>query len=341
MTYDNVMPTQVRLKHYPSGPVDADCWEFTRVDPGAPGHDEARVRMLWLSVDPGMRGWITPKRSYMPPVQPGEVMRAFGVGQVVASGSERLRAGDIVTGFTGVQTEGVLDARQLQRIDLAHAPARSYLSGLGMTGFTAYFGMLDVARPQAGQTVVVSAAAGAVGSVAAQIAKLQGCRVVGIAGGAAKTAYLRDQLGLDVVIDYKNEALDAALRAAAPAGIDVYFDNVGGITLDTVLMQINRHARIAVCGAISQYVDLERAHGPANYLQLIGQSATMQGFTMRDYIGRMPEAFAALLKWSRQGQMQFREHVLPGIESFPAAFQMLFTGENNGKLLLDLQCRHT
>lgn len=335
-TLKSALPVQIRLRRYPEGSVSADSWEFTHDDPGTPGPGQVRVRMLWLSVDPGMRGWITPKRSYMPPVQPGEVMRAFGVGEVIASGSERLQPGDIVTGFTGVQTEGLLDARLLRRIDLAYAPARSYLSGLGMTGYTAYFGMLDVGQPKAGQTVVVSAAAGAVGSIAAQIAKIQGARVVGIAGGAAKTTYLRDELGLDAVIDYKNEALDTALAATAPNGIDVYFDNVGGAVLDAVLMRINHHARIAVCGGISQYVDLENARGPTNYLQIIAQSATMQGFTMRDYMERVPEAFMALRNWSGEGKLRFREHVLSGIEAFPAAFQMLFTGQNNGKLLLDL-----
>ena len=174
--------------------------------------------MSCISVDPGMRGWITPKRSYMPPVQPGEVMRAFGVGEVVASQSEKFAPGDIVTGFTGVQTLGLLDARTVRKIDLRFASARDYLSGLGMTGYTAYFGLLDVGKPQPGQTVVVSAAAGAVGSVVCQIARINGCRVIGIAGGAEKTAWLKDALGVDAAIDYKAGPVDAALDAACPDG---------------------------------------------------------------------------------------------------------------------------
>jgi NADPH-dependent curcumin reductase len=331
--------TQVRLRAYPQGVVGADTWSITNDLPAEPAAGQLLVRMSCISVDPGMRGWITPKRSYMPPVQPGEVMRAFGVGEVVASQSEKFQPGDIVTGFTGVQTLGLLDARTVRKVDLRFASARDYLSGLGMTGYTAYFGLLDVGKPQPGQTVVVSAAAGAVGSVVCQIARINGCRVIGIAGGAEKTAWLKDSLGVDAAIDYKAGSVDAALDAACPEGIDLYFDNVGGDILEAVLMRINRHARIVVCGGISQYADVEQAKGPANYLQLVTQSATMQGFTMRDYMHRVPEALMALATWRAEGKLQFREHVLQGIESFPEAFDMLFSGANHGKLLIDLEER--
>ncbi len=328
---------QIRLNAYPQGPVGPETWRLTHDAPGRPAPGQVLLKMQWLSVDPGMRGWITPKRSYMPPVQPGEVMRAFGVGEVIASATQGFKPGDVVTGFTGVQTLGCVDATMVRKIDLRWASARHYLSGLGMTGYTAYFGLLDVGKPQAGQTVVVSAAAGAVGSIVCQIAKLMGCRVIGIAGGAKKCAYLRDVLGLDVVIDYKNNDLSVALKESAPSGIDLYFDNVGGETLDAVLMRINRHARIVVCGGISQYADLEHARGPANYLQLVAQSATMQGFTMRDYMTRIPEAFMQLADWHAKGQIQFREHVLDGIESFPGAYDLIFAGGNQGKLLICLE----
>jgi NADPH-dependent curcumin reductase CurA len=331
--------TQVRLEAYPEGVVGADTWRVTHDMPEEPAAGQLLVRMRCISVDPGMRGWISPKRSYMPPVQPGEVMRAFGVGEVVASQSEKFAPGDIVTGFTGVQTLGLLDARTVRKIDLRFASARDFLSGLGMTGYTAYFGLLDVGKPQPGQTVVVSAAAGAVGSVVCQIARINGCRVIGIAGGAEKTAWLKEALGVDAAIDYKAGPVDAALDAACPDGIDLYFDNVGGDILDAVLMRINRHARIVVCGGISQYADVEHAKGPANYLQLVTQSATMQGFTMRDYMHRVPEALVALATWRAEGKLQFREHVLQGIESFPEAFDMLFSGANHGKLLIDLEER--
>ena len=202
----SVLPvTQVRLRAYPTGPVGPETWQITHDAPTAPGPNQVLLQMHMLSIDPGMRGWIAPKRSYMPPVKPGEVMRGFGVGTVLESNAKAFAPGDVVTGLTGIQTTGVVDAMFLRKIDLALAPASSYLSGLGMTGFTAYFGLLDIGKPKAGQTVVVSAAAGAVGSMACQIAKIQGCRVVGIAGGADKCAYLRDVLGLDAVIDYKAE----------------------------------------------------------------------------------------------------------------------------------------
>jgi NADPH-dependent curcumin reductase CurA len=327
---------QVRLARYPEGRVDAGVWAWT-TDPTPPlGEGEVRLRVDWLSVDPGMRGWITPKRSYIEPVAPGEVMRAFGVGTVLESRSDRFQPGDTATGLTGVQTEAVLPGSALRRLDTTFAEPRSFLSGLGMTGYTAYFGLLDVGRPEAGQTVVVSAAAGAVGSVAAQVAKIHGCRVVGIAGGEAKTSWLRDELRLDAVIDYKAGDLEAALAAATPEGIDVYFDNVGGDILDAVLMRLNRHARVVVCGGISQYGEMNAVRGPSNYLQLVAQSATMRGFTMRDYLRRIPEAFLQLLTWSKSGELVFREHVLDGIDRFPEAFDMLFRGENHGKLLLRL-----
>lgn len=326
--------TQVRLAAYPKGLPSAATWTITHDPVPSPATGEVRVAMDWISVDPGMRGWITPKRSYMPPVEPGEVMRAFGVGTVVESAFDRLAVGDLVTGFTGVQTEAVLAGRELRRIDPAYGAPQSFLSGLGMTGYTAYFGLLDIGRPEPGQTVVVSAAAGAVGSVVCQIARIRGCRVVAIAGGEAKTRWLREELGVDVAVDYRAGNLGPALDQAAPDGIDVYFDNVGGEILDAVLMRINRHARIAVCGGISQYADMDAVRGPANYLQLVAQSATMQGFTMRDYLRRIPEALMQLLQWTATGQLRFREHVIDGIENFPEALGMLFRGENHGKLLI-------
>lgn len=333
--------TQVRLTAYPSGPPTASTWAITH-DPLPPlGEGDVQVALSHVSVDPGMRGWITPKRSYMPPIRPGDVMRAFGVGRVVASRCDGLAVGDVVTGFTGVQTAAVLPGKWLRTVDATLAPPEAYLGGLGMPGYTAYFGLLDVGRPRAGETVVVSSAAGAVGSIVCQIAKHHGCRVVGIAGGPAKCAFVRDALGADAVIDYRAAPIAEALAAAAPDGVDVYFDNVGGPTLDAVLLQVNRHARIVVCGGISQYADMDRVVGPANYLQLVTQSARMQGFTMRDYLARIPEAFVQLLQWSREGKLRFREHVVDGIEAFPRAFAMLFAGENHGKLLLRLAVEDT
>ncbi|MFN8949313.1 MAG: NADP-dependent oxidoreductase [Alphaproteobacteria bacterium] len=328
--------TQFRLAKYPSGAGFEGIFARTEDALAEMKPGEVHLRLSHISVDPGMRGWITPKRSYMPPVQPGEVMRAFGVGEVVASRADGIAAGDWMSGFTGVQTEAVLPARMLRKIDPRLAPPRSYLSGLGMTGYTAYFGLLDVGRPAAKETVVVSAAAGAVGSIAGQIARLKGCHVIGIAGGEHKRQFLLNDLKLHGAIDYKAGPIGPQLAALAPNGVDVYFDTVGGEALDAVLSQINRRGRIVLCGGISQYGDMDHVRGPSNYLQMIAQSVTMQGFTMRDYMDRVPEAFMSLMQWQAAGEIIFREHVVKGIDAFPDALAMLFAGRNEGKLLIEL-----
>ena len=331
-----MQPTQIRLVDYPTGTPTDETWTITH-DPSPELRDgEIEVDVQLVSVDPGMKGWISPWRSYIDPVQPGEVMRAFGIGPVTRSASARYAVGDVVSGFTGVQTTAVVDSRAVRPIDLGLGPAELHVSVLGMTGFTGYFGMLDLGRPEAGQTVLVSAASGAVGSVAAQVAKRQGARVVGVAGGPAKCAYLTDILGLDAAIDYKAGPIAESLESAVPDGIDVYFDNVGGETLDAALMEINRKARIVVCGGISQYGDMTTAAGPTNYLQLISKSASMTGFTMLDYMHRIPEAIADLAAWVADGSLSHRQHILDGIETFPEALRMLFRGENHGKLLVRL-----
>ncbi|MEY2758227.1 MAG: hypothetical protein RIR33_2005 [Pseudomonadota bacterium] len=329
-------PIQYRMMRYPDGAGLNGVWERTMDPVPVLAEGDVRLRMSHISVDPGMRGWITPKRSYMPPVKPGEVMRAFGVGEVVESRAEGIAAGDWMTGFTGVQSEAALSARSLRKIDTRFASPRDYLSGLGMTGYTAYFGLLDVGQPARGETVVVSAAAGAVGSIVAQLARIRGCTVVGIAGGERKRRFLLDDLKVHEALDYKASPIAEQLAVAAPNGIDVYFDNVGGETLDAALGLINRHGRIVVCGGISQYGDMDAVRGPSNYLQLVAQSARMQGFTMRDYIDRIPEAFMALAQWRASGEILFREHVVKGIERFPEAFDMLFSGANEGKLLIEV-----
>ncbi len=329
-------PTQIRLDHYPAGIPGDDAWTVTH-DPTPELVDgQVEVDVQLISIDPGMKGWITPMRSYMPPIEPGDVMRSFGIGPVTRSASDRLRVGDVVTGFLGAQTEAVVDARAVRRCDVSVAPMELHLGVLGMTGFTGYFGMLDIGRPESSHTVVVSAASGAVGSVAAQVAKRSDARVVGIAGGPAKCAYLVDELGLDAAVDYKSTSSSIAeqLAAATPSGIDVYFDNVGGEVLEAVLQHINDHARIVLCGGIAGYDDMAGAAGPAGYMKLVTTSSLMQGFTMKDYFHRIPEAFADLLAWVADGSLRHREHIVEGIERFPEALRMLFDGQNNGKLLL-------
>ena len=331
-----MQPTQIRLVDYPTGTPTDETWTLTHLPTRDLQDGEIEIDVQFVSIDPGMKGWISTWRSYIDPIQPGDVMRAFGIGPVTKSASPRYKVGDVVSGFTGVQTTAVVDSRGVRPIDLGLGPAELHMSVLGMTGFTGYFGMLDLGCPEPGQTVLVSAASGAVGSVAAQVAKRQGARVVGIAGGPAKCAYLTDMLGLDAAIDYKAGPVAELLEAVVPSGIDIYFDNVGGETLDAALMQINRKARIIVCGGISQYGDMTTATGPANYLQLISKSATMTGFTMLDYMHRIPEALTDLSAWVEDGSLRHRQHILEGIESFPEGLRMLFRGENHGKLLIRL-----
>jgi NADPH-dependent curcumin reductase CurA len=328
------MTNPIQIRFAGPAPTDHELWRITR-DPAPQLQDgEVQLKLSHVSVDPAMRGWITNKRSYIEPVQPGEIMRAFGVGEVVASKAEGFAPGDWVTGFTGLANACVLPSKFIRKIDISLAEPKDYLSGLGMTGYTAYFGITDIGQPKTGETVVISAAAGAVGSIACQVARNLGARVIGIAGGPEKCAWLRDELKIDGVIDYKNESIANGLERETPDGIDVYYDNVGGEVLDEVLARINRRARLVICGAISQYGDMLNMTGPSNYMALITHSARMQGFTMRDYMRRVPEAFKQLLQWKHEGKLTYRDHVLEGLENFPQAFEMLFRGENTGKLLI-------
>lgn len=327
---------RVRLDVIPPGLPDAKTWRWTQEPAREPEEGEVKLAVRYISVDPAMAGWIQPMRSYAEPVKPGDVMKAFGIGEVVASRNDRNKIGDFVFGFTGVQTDVTLPGKGLRKLDPKIVPLPKYLGGLGMPGFTGYFGLTDIGQPKEGETVVVSAAAGAVGSVVCQVAKIKGARVIAIAGGAEKCRYLVEELGVDAAIDYKGEDVGAALDRLAPNGIDVYFDNVGGDTLDAVLARIRRHARIVVCGGVSQYSQFGKARGPANYLQLTAQSGTMRGFTMLDYIARIPEAAMALGGWMMQGKLKTREHIVKGIDQFPTALEMLFSGKNNGKLMIEV-----
>ena len=327
---------QVRLAQRPENLPTADTWQFTSDAIKAPEDGEISVKLHYLSVDPAMKGWISTKKSYIEPVEIGEVMRGFGVAEVIDSRSDYYQVGDFCTGFTGIQTHATCHSKSLRKIDPNFAPLSRFMGGLGMPGFTGYFGLLDIGKPQQGDTVVVSSAAGAVGHVVCQIAKLKGCRVVGIAGGPEKCGYLRDELKLDAVVDYKQGNIAQQLEQASPNGIDVYFDAVGGETLDAVLMLMNRLGRIVLCGAISQYGDMDKQVGPSNYMQLIAQSIVMQGFTMRDYMHRTKEAVVDLLTWEAEGKKKFREHILQGIDCFPQAVDMIYQGKNNGKLMIKL-----
>jgi len=326
---------QILLAARPMGMPKATDWTLQTVPVQEPGEGEVLVRVLYLSLDPAMRGWMNDVRSYIKPVGLGEVMRAGGVGEVVASKAEGFKPGDHVSGTLNVQQYALARAKDLVRLDLGLAPLTNYLSVLGMPGLTAYFGLLDVGQPKAGETVVVSGAAGAVGQVVGQIAKLKGCRVVGIAGGADKCRWVVDDLGFDAAIDYKAEPVGKALRQHCPKGIDVYFDNVGGDILDAALGALAFRGRIVICGAISQYNATAEVKGPSKYLSLLVNRARMEGMVIFDYVDRFPEAVREMAGWLAQGKLKAREHIVEGgIPAFPETLNMLFTGENFGKLVL-------
>jgi NADPH-dependent curcumin reductase CurA len=330
---------QIRLAKRPVGMPTAADWSVTvEPVPECPA-DGVLVKTLALSLDPAMRGWMNEGKSYIAPVGIDEVMRAGGIGTVVASNAPGLAVGDTVSGLLGVQSYAAFTGAEIARgavsaIDLALGTETQWLNTLGMPGMTAYFGLFDVGRPQPGETVVVSGAAGAVGQTVGQLAKIHGCRVVGIAGGPAKCRFVVEELGFDACIDYKAGPVKEGLRQHAQEGVDVYFDNVGGEILDAALARIRRGARIVVCGAISQYNATEAVRGPANYLSLLVNRARMEGMVVFDYAARYPEAIRAIAGHLRSGRLKSREDVETGLERFPEVLPMLFRGENFGKLVL-------
>ena len=328
---------QIRLAARPQGLPTDEVWEHTSEPVSEPGDGEVLVQVKYISLDPAMRGWMNDAKSYMPPVGIGEVMRAGAVGEVIASRSDRVPVGAHVTGTFGVQEYAIAPANTVIAIDPDAAPLPVWLGTLGMPGMTAYFGLLDVGKLAEGDVVVVSGAAGAVGSVVGQIAKLKGCRAVGLAGGPEKCAHVVDALGFDACIDYKSEKVSHALHQHCPDGIDVYFDNVGGEILDAALAQLRRHARVVICGAISQYNATGRMQGPANYMSLLVNRASMTGFLVFDFADRYAEAATEMAGWLGSGQLKtFEDVATGGVEAFPETFLRLFRGENLGKLVLEV-----
>lgn len=327
--------TQVKLIARPVGAPTADCWEIIETETPELAENQILVQNQYLSIDPAMRGWMNEGKSYIRPVKIGEVMRALAAGVVVESKHDDFKAGDFVTAGTGVQEYAVLDGKEAVKVDPSFVPLPAYLGTLGMSGLTGYFGLLDTGQPKEGETVVVSGAAGAVGSVVGQIAKIKGCRVVGIAGGADKCQYVVDELGFDACVDYKVGNLRNQLKEACPAGIDVYFDNVGGEILDTVLTLINLRARIVICGAISQYNATEKPVGPSNYLSLLVNRARMEGIVVFDNAANYGKAVKEMAGWIAQGKLNSKVYVAEGgVRAFPETLMKLFKGENTGKLVL-------
>ncbi len=326
---------QLIFKKRPVGLPEADTWELQSNPIPEPNEGEVLIQQHYISLDPAMRGWMNEGKSYIEPVQINDVMRAGSVGKVIkANNHPKFKEGDYLTGWGGVQQYTVTDGSNWYQVDPSLAPLPMYIGTLGMPGMTAYFGILEVGKIKEGDTVLVSGAAGAVGSVVGQIAKIKGCRVIGIAGGADKCKYVVEELGFDGAIDYKSEKIHAGLKRECPKGIDVYFDNVGGEILDAALARLRMHARIVICGAISQYNNKTAMKGPSNYLSLLVNRATMQGMVVMDYAKDYGKAAMEMGGWIAQGKLKSKEDIYEGIENFHETFLRLFSGEKMGKLVL-------
>jgi hypothetical protein len=317
--------------------VDASNFELRESPVPEPGEGEFLVRNLYLSLDPAMRAWLTDVRSYVPPVQIGEVMRGGTVGRVLESRHSGFEQGDLVLGAFGWQDYAISDGGGMMPVNKVPegVPLTMPLGVLGLTSLTAYFGLKEIGRPEPGDTVVVSGAAGATGSVAGQLAKHWGCRAIGIAGGGEKGEWLTGELGFDAAIDYKSENVSERLRELCPKGLDVFFDNVGGQILEAALANLAMHSRVVLCGAISNY-NAEEPAGPRNYMNLLVRRSRMEGFIVFDYFPRTDEAMAELVPLVTEGKIRYREDVREGLETAPAALVDLYTGNNRGKLLVKI-----
>ena len=320
------------LARRPEGELKDSDFSLVETEAPAPGDGEALVKVVMLSCDPTQRAWIAGD-TYLPAVKIGEVVRSFGAGRVETSNSPDLKPGEIVLGLLGWQDYAAMKPAALTKLPPG-APIELAMGVLGMIGITAYFGLLDVGRPKEGETVVVSGAAGATGSIVGQIAKIKGCRVIGIAGGAEKCRWLTQDLGLDAAIDYKADNVKARLKELCPKGIDIFFDNVGGPILDAALARLALRGRIVLCGGISSYDVAEPPPGPRNYLNLVSRRGRMEGFLVSDYLPRAKEAIGALAGWIKEGKLKHRVDVQHGLENAPATLRRLFEGKNEGKQLL-------
>lgn len=324
---------QIVLAKRPSGQVGADCFARAESAVPQPGDGQVLVKVDWLSIDPTIRMWMA-MDTYLPAIEIGAPIRSAGLGTVIESNNDDIPVGTVLFGTPGWQEYAVMGPRD-QVIPEGVDPTAA-LSVFGITGLTAYFGLLDIGRPREGETVVVSGAAGATGSVVGQIAKIKGCRVIGIAGGPEKCRLLTEELGFDAAIDYRNDNVAQALAGTCPDGIDVFFDNVGGDILEAALANLALHGRVVMCGAISQYNQSVPAPGPRNLSILISKRGRIEGFIILDYLSRAAEAITELAPWVLSGQVKYRVDVLDGLASAPDALERLFTGENTGKMLVRL-----
>ncbi len=333
MTHTN--SREIRLKNRPEGMPRETDFEFAEIQLPEIGEGEVLVQNIYMSVDPYMRGRMYDRKSYIPPFQIGMPLDGGCVGRVIASKKDSFQVGDYVLGMLGWREYFVSDGQGLNKVDPAIAPIQSYLGTLGMPGLTAYAGLLHIGRPQEGQTVFVSAASGAVGSVVCQIAKLKGCRVVGSAGSDEKISWLLKEAGLDAAFNYKKVGdIIAEVGKHCPKGIDVYFENVGGVHLEAALEHMNTYGRIIACGMISMYNATEPVAGPTNLAYIIGKQLTMQGFIVTDHFDKMQQFYSDMGKWIVEGKIKWKETVVDGIENAPKAFIGLFRGENFGKMIV-------
>ncbi|VAW16933.1 Putative NADP-dependent oxidoreductase PA1648 [hydrothermal vent metagenome] len=331
------MNKRIIFKQRPAGNTDANTWALESSAIPEPSDGEVLIQHHYISLDPAMRGWLNDRKSYIAPVQIDEVMRAGSIGKVIkANNHPKFKEGDCLSGWGGVQQYVVTNGDQWYKVDPELAPMTTYIGALGMPGMTAYFGILEVAKIKEGDKVLVSGAAGAVGSIVGQIAKIKGCTVIGIAGGEAKCKYIVDALGFDGAIDYKSEDLSEAMKRECSKGIDVYFDNVGGEILNAALARLRLNACIVICGAISQYNNNEKEEvkGPSNYLSLLINRASMTGMVVLDYAENYGKAAQEMGLWMMQGKLKSKEDVYEGIENFQDTYQRLFTGDKMGKLVL-------
>ena len=329
---------QIILKNRPKGFPDENTWAIETVTIPELEEGEILIEHHYVSLDPAMRGWMNDTKSYIPPVELEHVMRSGAIGKVIKNNNNpKFEIGDCVTSWGGVQQYSISNGDGWYKVDEKLASMPMYLGTLGMPGMTAYFGILEVGKIKEGDIVLVSGAAGAVGSIVGQIAKLKGCTVIGIAGGQEKCDYLKNELGFDEAIDYKNENIYSALKKKCPKGVDVYFDNVGGIILDAALSKLRMHAKIVICGAISQYNNKHKINGPSNYLSLLVTRSSMQGMVVTDYAKEFGTAAKQMGIWMKEGKLKSREDIYEGIENFQETYNRLFSGKKNGKLVLKVK----
>lgn len=329
------MNQQITLVRRPSGHAVQTDFEFKTEDIRELKKGEFLVKNEFISLDPAMRGWMNAGTTYMPGVTLGEVMRGFATGKIIQSKNDQYKVDDYITGLFGVQEYAISNGKGTTHIGQINEPLSYHLGILGMPGMTAYFGLLEKGQPKSGETVFISGAAGIVGSTVGQIAKIKGCKVVGTAGSAAKCKYLTEECGFDEAINYKEEDLGVRIKETCPDGVHVFYDNVGGPLLDNVMANLGRGARVVICGAISQY-NASEMYGPKNYMKIVTARGYITGIIVFDYINEYPRAVKEMSQWISEGKLKTKEHIVNGISNFPSTLQMLFSGENFGKLLLKI-----